>query len=34
MYKSSSLYGTTQVTENGLDILDYIKIPEIVSNVP
>lgn len=33
MYKSSSLYGTTLLTENGLDILDYRKIPEIVSDV-
>jgi len=33
MYNASSLYGTTQITENGLGFLDYRKIPEVVSDI-
>ena len=33
MYEKTSLYGTTNITENGLGILNYRRIPPVVSDV-
>lgn len=33
MYKKSSLYGTTFINQNGLDILNYRSIPALKSDV-
>ena len=34
MYKNTSLYGSTEITNNGLDILQYRQIPVVDTDVP
>lgn len=34
MYQNTSLYGSTEVTDNGLDVLSYRQIPAVDTDVP